>query len=253
MESSNGTQAPKKARCLAVKSLYKAGSSKEDPKRLQSKNLKRKISSDEGGDENKKKRSRKEVSLSSLKKRKEKRLSDVTNAGAHFCSPDSSESKPEVDERPSSNGNLNGIGLSLDDDVLKIPKRKRGTSGRKKFEQTQESNPAESSVSRLDFAGPSGKLMDGDPERGSGNGKVKIEDAFDDLKENGHSVGGPLQEQDCLVRSSATSNGKSKKLIKNRRKQREVKPGGVPSAVLEEGSAVDVSAKRCDDQQVVFS
>ncbi|XP_030534160.1 uncharacterized protein LOC115743494 isoform X2 [Rhodamnia argentea] len=249
VESSNGTQAPKKARCLAVKSLYKSGSSKEDPKRLQSKNLKRKISSDDGGDENKKRKSRKEVSLSSLKKRKEKRLSDVTNAGAHFGSHDSSESKPEVDERPSSNGNLNGIGLSLDDNVVKIPKRKRGTSGRKRLEHTQESNPAEPSISRLDFADPSGKLTDGDPERGSGDENIKREDAFDDLKENGHSVGGPLQEQDYLVRSSTTNNGKSKKSVKNRRKQREVKPGGVQTAVVEAGSAVDVSAKRCDDQE----
>lgn len=249
MEGSNGAQAPKKARCLAVKSLYRAGSSGEDPERLKSKNLKRKIGSDDGGDENRRKRSKKEVSLSSLKKRKEKRLSDVTNAGAHFGSNDSSELKPEVDERPSSNGNLNGIGLSLDDNVVKIPKRKRGTLGRKRVEHTQESNPAEPSVSRLDFAGPSGKHRDGDPEGGSGGGNVKEEDALDDLKENGHSVGGPSQEQDYIVGSSATDNGKPKKSVKKRRKQGEVKPGGVQSAVVEAGSAVDVSAKRCDDQQ----
>ncbi|XP_056174703.1 uncharacterized protein LOC115686185 isoform X2 [Syzygium oleosum] len=247
--SSNGAQAPKKARCLAVKSLYNAGSSKEDAGRMQSKNLKRQISSDDGGDENKRKRGKKEVSLSSLKKRKEKRLSDVTNAGAHFGSHDSSESKPEVDERPSSNGNLHGIGLSLDDNVVKIPKRKRGSLGRKRLKHTQESNPAEPSVSRLDFADPSGKLTDGDPERRSGGGNIKEEDALDDMKENGHSIGGPLQEQDNLLGSSATDNGKPKKSVKKRRKQREVKPGGAQSAVVEAGSAVDVSTKRCDDQQ----
>lgn len=251
--SSSGAQAPKKARCLAVKTLYNAGSSKEDAERMQSKNLKRQIGSDDGGDENKRKRGKKEVSLSSLKKRKEKRLSDVTNAGAHFGSHDSSELKPEVDERPSSNGNLHGIGLSLDDNVVKIPKRKRGSLGRKRLKHTQESNPAEPSVSRLDFADPTGKLTDGDPERGSGGGNVKEEDAFDLMKENGHSVGGPLQEQDNLVGSSATDNGKPKKSVKKRRKQREVKPGGAQSAVVEAGSAVDVPAKRCDDQQVVFS
>ncbi|KAL5559225.1 hypothetical protein UlMin_035436 [Ulmus minor] len=263
IDTSHGTEIPRKSRSLDLKSLYKSRITEEDKK----KGLKRKANED-GGDGNrdkkkKKKKSIKEVSLSSLKNvNSDSRKSlDVVVYDSDLVSG-SHDSK---DLKLSSNQTLNGShgvnsvsSLSLEDNVIQIPRRKRGLVGRKKFEGGQLLKHQVQSSSKLDPVDQISKLS-GESDDASGthaeSWKAKQEKDFDDLKENRngesnssrHSV---KEEEDgqpshLVVKNSDLSLKKSRR---RRSKRKDLAPDG-KGHVKEVESLVDKSIKRYNDAQ----
>ncbi|CAL1375158.1 unnamed protein product [Linum trigynum] len=134
---SNGEEIPKKTRSLDLKSLYETESSKEAP----GKNLKRKngLDDDDGSVKrsNKRKKGRKAVSINRLKTvtgNGSKSLEEVYNDSLTSVSLDSRDSKLCLSQKSNDSGGLNVISLALEDDVVKVPRRKRGIVRRRKVE-----------------------------------------------------------------------------------------------------------------------
>ncbi|XP_062097881.1 uncharacterized protein LOC133803780 [Humulus lupulus] len=226
IETSHGTEVPKQSRSLDLKSLYRARLSKD----VENKKLKRKATGDEG-DENrdkKKKKSKKEVSLSSLKsisRYGEKRLDGVfhsrlSSSGLH----DSKNLKLERDQNL--NGSIGFNSISSLDNVIQVPRRKRGFVGRKKFEGGQLSKQEGQSASKVDLVVQ--KSNSNGDESGSqveSWKKVKRKNGFNDFKENRSSESNSTrhaEEVDERVSHSVVNNGHLS-LKKSRRKRRETK------------------------------
>ncbi|XP_031284129.1 uncharacterized protein LOC116142862 [Pistacia vera] len=135
--NSNGAEIPRKSRSLDLKTLYKSRISMES----QNKELKRKISSEDSDEDkgNKRKKSSKIVSISSLKNvgNCKNNLDEVYNGVLSSGSHDSKDSKLGLGHKRDNSGGFNGISLSLDDSGFRIPKRKRGFVGRRKVEVSQ--------------------------------------------------------------------------------------------------------------------
>ncbi|CAI0444607.1 unnamed protein product [Linum tenue] len=133
----NGEEIPKKTRSLDLKSLYETEGSKEAP----GKNLKRKGGvEDDDGDvkrNSKRKKSRKAVSINRLKTvtgNGSKSLEEVYNGSLTSVSFDSRDSKLCLSQKSNDSVGLNGVSLALEDDVVKVPRRKRGIVRRRKVE-----------------------------------------------------------------------------------------------------------------------
>ncbi|GFS44941.1 enhancer of polycomb-like transcription factor protein [Actinidia rufa] len=135
---SGGAEISRKARSLDLQSLYKSTVSvKQD-------NNKRKsgVVGDDGEVKKKRRKSRKEVSLSSLERAGEKSrnsLGEVYGDGSKSDSANSGKSKSGLSQNLDSSSGFNSISLSLNDsaNVIRIPKRRRGFVGRSKFETNQ--------------------------------------------------------------------------------------------------------------------
>lgn len=129
-KKSGGAEIPKRNRSLDLKSLY-------DSKFSEVINSKKKVSDGNGVDEAKKKKrkNRKEVPLSCFE-------SDTKKSKKNNVSAVKSESGSRQKSNDRSEG-LHGLSLSLGDNVssFNIPKRPRGSVGRKKGESDQGSQP----------------------------------------------------------------------------------------------------------------
>ncbi|KAF7830216.1 Histone-lysine N-methyltransferase TRX1 [Senna tora] len=209
-ENSNGPPIPKKSRTLDIKSLYKSKETKEIPK----KNLKRKGSGPRGVDEkrNKKRKSRKEVSLRSLENADgsgKKIVDDEFQGGPSSGRQDLHELKLGVRQRLSGSSGLNRVSLSLDDAAaVHIPKRKRDFVGRKKSEVGQAPILASNTGGKSDHGDGMTNVCNDDLDRRTESSKIKQKKDLDECKENRSS---------SVVNSSASSLKKSRK--KGRKKQ----------------------------------
>lgn len=161
VENSDGIDIPKKKRSLDLQSLYKSKEGRNDFNNK--KILKRKVRLEGGADDdndgdrerNQKKKkkkstiaSRKEVSVSSFEhtdKKTSKSLDEVYSVGLSSGSGSGDFGKTQLglsqnfgSSSGTNNGGLdqklNGISLSLDENVIRIPKRRRGFVRRKKFD-----------------------------------------------------------------------------------------------------------------------
>ncbi|GFS35386.1 enhancer of polycomb-like transcription factor protein [Actinidia rufa] len=135
---SGGAEISRKARSLDLQSLYKSTVS------VKQGNNKRKsgVVCDEGEVRKKRRKSRKEVSLSSLEQAGEKSrnsLGEVYGDGSKSDSANSGKLKSGLSQNLDSSSRFNSISLSLNDsaNVIRIPKRRRGFVGRSKFERNQ--------------------------------------------------------------------------------------------------------------------
>lgn len=249
IRNSSGEEIPKKSRSLDLKSLYKSKFTKESPK----KSLKRKDSSVAGdGDKKKKiKKSRKAVSLSSLKNvdsNSRKSLEDVPNGDVSVH--DLQETKLGLGQKLNNGNGFNCISLCLDDSVVQIPKRKRGFIGRNKFESNQASKPAEQSTSKTNLVNPITKIADEDSGSQAELSKVTLKKGLDELKENRNKGSNSAQnkEERRQAGHSAVNNGESslKKSCGSHRKRKALVPGSKNRAQDAEAS-VDTSSKKGDD------
>lgn len=130
IENSDGAEISKRARSLDLKSLYKSKVSMASPR---SKELKRKVSPGDSQEKsNKKKRSSKTVSISSLKNvdNSKRPAGEVYNGELSSRLLDKREEKLGLNCR----WDRGGAFFGLDDGSFRIPKRKRGFVGRKKVE-----------------------------------------------------------------------------------------------------------------------
>ncbi|XP_022976083.1 uncharacterized protein LOC111476594 [Cucurbita maxima] len=130
--NSHGTDTPKKSRSLDLKSLYESKVSKE----VQNKRLKRKVRAEDGDEQKTERRNRKTVSLSnfsSIYSRSRRCLDEVYDAGLGSSGHDSKKAlKSESREKLNSSSEFNKLPLILDENVMQIPKRKRGGFVRRK-------------------------------------------------------------------------------------------------------------------------
>ncbi|XP_057478037.1 uncharacterized protein LOC130765595 [Actinidia eriantha] len=147
---SGGAEISRKARSLDLQSLYKSTVS------VKQGNNKRKsgVVGDEGEVRKKRRKSRKEVSLSSLERASEKSrnsLGEVYGDGSKSDSANSGKLKSGLSQNLDSSSQFNSICLSLNDsaNVIRIPKRRRGFVGRSKFERNQISRSLETSSGRV--------------------------------------------------------------------------------------------------------
>ncbi|XP_057959274.1 uncharacterized protein LOC131151842 isoform X2 [Malania oleifera] len=237
VENSDGTEIPKKSRSLDLQSIYKSKVSKE----ALSKILKQKRhldGADDDGDalKKKKKKSRKEVSLSSFEERSRRSLDEVYSGGGVSSGSNDPGKSPRL---------INSISLSLDDSIVKIPKRRRGLVGRKKIEGSQVSKPAGST---LPSSGKIGNTNVIGKSLGVASSKIKWKKGFDEFKENrssGCNSGRHFRKEDNV---SVINNGdsSSSKRRRDRKKKKDLGLGG-PSSAKEAQPSVNNHIKFCED------
>lgn len=255
IESSDGAEVPRKSRSLDLKSLYKHGVRKD----VQNKKLKRKIREDDG-DQNveKKKKSVKEVSLSSLKNistDSKKSVDRVCHSASSSGLHDSKDlKKSETNQKLNSGIGFKSISsLGLNGDVIRIPRRKRGFVGRKKGEGGQASKQHDQSCSKPDVVDQISKLSGDDSGSQVESVKVKQEKGFDDFKENRDGESNSTShagEEHGRVNHLVVSNGDSsfKKSRRKRSKTNNLAPDG-KVVVKEEEPLADNSTTMCNDSQ----
>ncbi|EEF45945.1 uncharacterized protein LOC8272156 isoform X1 [Ricinus communis] len=186
--NSHEAEIPKKSRSLDLRSLYQ---SSEGSKEAQIKNLKRKGGSDvDNSGFEKRKKSRKAVSISSFRKvngNGSKSLEEVYNGSLSSGSHDTKEIKSgslNQQRVNNSNSGVSKISQNLEGSFDKIPRRKRGFVGRKKVEKdSQVLKPAEESRDKLETDQIS-KLTVKDTGKVVESSKVKQKKVSDDFKEN---------------------------------------------------------------------
>lgn len=240
--SSHGTQTPKRSRSLDIKRLYKPKVSKEGAKEGQSRSQKRKNSSVYSCDEeNVKKRSKKEFLVSNLKnadRNSEKSLVELYNGDPGVSLKSSCSTERE-----------NDISLSLGGDTIRIPKRKRGFMGRKKFDAPGISELVGPSASIHGSSDQAKKLEHDDSCDGVESGSGMLGESFHDTKENRSSsviLDRQLKEEaDIAVKSDDLL---SKKPQKNRRKKKNVEVDASKFVQVAESLDND-SSKTCNDLQ----
>ncbi|KAI4316257.1 hypothetical protein L6164_024254 [Bauhinia variegata] len=245
------TAIPKKSRSLDLKSLYKSKVTKETEK-----NLKRKDSPPVGGDEkrNKKKKTRKEVSLSSLENAdgcSKKVIHEECHGRLSSDRQNFGELKSGVSQKFNRSSGFDRVPLSLDDDVH-IPKRKRGFVRRKKFEVSQGPNLAGQSSGKSGLVDQMPKLSRDDVGRGVESSKIKQKFFFDEFKENrssdSNSVKHSKGNKDCGRHSVVNSGNSSLKKSRRIDRKRKVLAPDSTSVVREAEPLIDTS-KRGDDLQ----
>jgi hypothetical protein len=247
--SDDGAAIPKKSRSLDLNSLYQYRLTKEG----QNKNLKRKNGSSEDGDERriKKKKSRKEVSLSTFKDdndRSIKSVDDVYSSRLSSSSHNTKESKSGLSQKL----NSYTASLSINDNAFRIPKRKRGFVGRKKIEGGQVLKPVGKSNSKVALVDQIAKLSPDDSGTQVESSKVRQKQGFDESKENRNSesnLAGPLKEEGPAGHLVVNNGNLSlKKSQRNRRKRKDLASGS-NSIVKEAVSLVDNSSRISDDSR----
>ncbi|XP_027353723.1 uncharacterized protein LOC113864327 [Abrus precatorius] len=218
-ENSHGAAIPKKSRSLDLKSLYKSKVTKETPK----KNLKRKGSHPRGGDEkrNKKKKTRKEVSLSSLENADggiKKFVDEECQKGSVSARQDLCEQKLEVKQGLSSSTGLIRGSLSLDDN-LHIPKRRRNFVRRKKFDVSQVPKRAGQPSCISGHGDQIPKLSSDDSDRRIESSEIKQKGDFDEFKKSRSNDSNSVQH----FNPQSVANSGDSSLQKSKRKDRKQK------------------------------
>ncbi|GAB2275618.1 hypothetical protein Dimus_010375 [Dionaea muscipula] len=150
-EDSHGSTVVKKSRSLDLQSLYVQKPQVDADKRT---GLKRKRGPEYGSVA--KKKSKKEVllnSLSSSGRKSTKSLGELGGGGLASGTSGSCKLEPESSPKWSSNSVLGGISLSLNDNIVRVPKRRRDLVRRKKVDVNLELKQEESSSgkSRIDL------------------------------------------------------------------------------------------------------
>ncbi|KAJ6862383.1 hypothetical protein NC652_039279 [Populus alba x Populus x berolinensis] len=209
---SHGVEIPKKSRSLDHKSLYESKNPKGDQN---SNNLKRKgggAGDDEKGHE--KKKSRKEVSISSFKNKNvnssyRKSLKEVYNRS---LSSGLKESKSGLIQRLADSNGFSGVSLPLDGGVVKIPRRKRGFVGRRKVD-----NGSEGSKLTGGFGREAGNVDQADKPTGEGESKW-VENGGRELKAVGIS-GGEVDDVDQASKLTVEDKGKQVEPLKAKQKK----------------------------------
>lgn len=250
-ENSNGAAIPKKSRSLDLKSLYKSKLTEETPK----KKLKRTGSGTPGdGDEkrNKKKKARKEVSLSSLEN-VDGSSKKVPDEECHKgpSSDNLGELKLGVSQGLSSSSGLNRVSFSVVGDVC-IPKRKRNFVGRKKSKVGQVSSQIGHPSHKIGHDDLVPKVGSDDSGRGVESSKIKQKKHFDEFKENRNSDSNSVQhfkENGDHASHSVVNSGDSslKKSQKKERKRKALASDKV--RVAKEAEPLIDSCKISDDLQ----
>ncbi|POO04085.1 Enhancer of polycomb-like [Trema orientale] len=238
IETSHGTEVPRKSRSLDLKSLYKPRVKKEN----ENKKLKRKATADDHDEsrDKKKKKSVKEVSLSSLKNissSSKKSLDRVFHSGLSSGLPDSKDLKLERNQKLNGSIGFNGISpLSLDDNVIQVPRRKRGFVGRKKLEGGQVLKQQGQSCIKVNLVDQKCNLSGDDSGSQVESWMVKRKNGFDDFKENRSSESNSARRaevEDGLVNHLVVNNGNLSKSRKKRSKAKNLAPdskGGMKEA-----------------------
>lgn len=186
LDNSHGTDIPKKSRSLDLKSLYESKVSKE----VQNKRLKRKVRAEDGDEQRTEKRNRKKVSLSnfsSIYSRSRKSLDEVYDSGLGSSGHDSKKAlKSESREKLISSSDFNKVPLCLDENVMQIPKRKRGGFvRRKKSLDSQILKPSGQLDGKADIVDQIAKSSAKDPSDQVECCKTNRKSGFKDLKEQG--------------------------------------------------------------------
>ncbi|KAK7293598.1 hypothetical protein RJT34_16468 [Clitoria ternatea] len=249
-ENSNDTKIPKKSRSLDLKSLYKSKMTGETAK----KNLKRRGGSPGVGDEKRKrKKARKEVSLSSLENDDGGRknvLDDECPKGSGSGKHDRHGLKLGVSQRLSSSV-LNRVSLSIGGGDVVIPRRKRNLVGRKKSGVGQALNLAAQPSCKVGHDQVL-KLGGDDLGRGIESLKTKHKKEFDEFKENRNSDSNSVQnfkENGDHASHSVVNSGDST-LTKPQRKNRKRKTlGSHRTKVSKDAEPLADSYKISDDLQ----
>uniref|UniRef100_A0A5B6ZB44 Enhancer of polycomb-like protein n=1 Tax=Davidia involucrata TaxID=16924 RepID=A0A5B6ZB44_DAVIN len=193
---SGGTEISKKTRSLDLQSLYESRVGKEGH------NKRKSGVEDDGVIRKKKRKSRKEVSLSSFEpagKKSRKSLDVVYFDGVSSDSGNLDKSQSGSSQKLDSSSGLNSISLNLDDNgnVIRIPKRRRGFVGRKKCESNQVSKHSGLSSSQIDGSldqitklnGKREKFENNQVAKTSGHSGSKASLVNEVVKLNGDSVG----------------------------------------------------------------
>ncbi|CAL5431570.1 unnamed protein product [Camellia sinensis] len=146
---SGGAEISRKTRSLDIQSLYKASVSKKEGN-----NKRKSVVVDDGEVRKKKRKSRKEVSLSSFEqadKKSRNSLDEVYGDGVSSDSRYSEKLHLGLSRKLDSSGGFNSISLNLDGNgsVIRIPKRRRDFVGRKKCEKNKVSRSLATSSSRV--------------------------------------------------------------------------------------------------------
>ncbi|XP_041022635.1 uncharacterized protein LOC121263670 [Juglans microcarpa x Juglans regia] len=252
VENSHGATIPKKSRSLDLKSLYKNRATKE----LQSRNLKRNNSSSEDGDYRRnKKKNRKEVSLSSLQNvndSSKKSVDGVYSGQSNSSSHDTKDLNSGLSQKLNSSSGFDAVSHSLNDNFIWIPKRKRGFTGRKKFEGHQVLKSAGESSSQVALVDQIDKSSPDDSDAQVESSKVKLKKGFDEFKENGNSEPNLAmhsnEEGHAGVLVATNGDLSLKKSLRNRRKRRDLIPDR--KTVVEEAvSLVDNSVTTSDESR----
>lgn len=249
VESSDGAAIPKKSRSLDLKSLYQYRATKEG----QNKNLKRRNSSSEDVDARRnKKKSRREVSLSTFRNvndRSNQSVDEVYSGRSSSSSHDTKDSDTSLNQKLS----RYTVSLSINDNAFQIPKRKRGFVGRKKVEGGGEVlKPVAKSSNKVALVDQRGKSSPDNSVNQVESSKVTRKKSFDEFKENRNSESnsaGQLEEEgpDChLVENNG--NLSLKKSQRHRRKRKDLAPYS-KSVVDEAAPLVDNSSRISDDSR----
>ncbi|KAG6649507.1 hypothetical protein I3843_07G212400 [Carya illinoinensis] len=249
-ENSHGAAIPEKSRSLDLKSLYNPRATKE----LHGNNLKRNKSSSVDADWTRnKKKTRKEVSLSSfgnVNDCSKKSVDEVCSGQFSSGSLDTKDLKSGLSQKSNGSSGFDTVSLSLNDNFIWIPKRKRGFAGRKKFEGSQVLKPVDKSNSKVAPVDQIDNSSPNDSGTQVESSKVKQKKAFDEFKENRNS-------ELNLVRHSkeeghagllVVNNGdlSLKKPQRNCRKKRDLTPD-CKSVVKEAVPLVDNSIRISDE------
>ncbi|KAA8525337.1 hypothetical protein F0562_007244 [Nyssa sinensis] len=168
----SGTETSKKTRSLGLQSLYQSKVAKEG-------HGKRKSGVEDDGDiSNKKRKIRKEVSLSSFQPtgKKSKSLDKVCVDGVSSELGDSDKLQLGLSQKLNSGSGLNSVSLNLDDNgnVICIPKRRRGFVGRRKFESNHVSKLSGLSSSKVGGSIDQITKMDGECKKFQNNQVAKM-------------------------------------------------------------------------------
>lgn len=249
VENSHGAAVPKKSRSLDIKSLYKSGATIEG----QNKTLKRNYSISEDGDERRnKKKSRKEVSLSSFNNvddASKKSVDEVHSGQLDSGSLDSEDSKLVLSEKLNSSSGYDTVSLSLTDNVIWIPKRKRGVAGRKKFEDSEVLNPVGKSCNEVALVDQIDKLSPDDSGTQVESSKIKRQKSFDEFKENRNNESNlvrHLKEEEGHTDHLVVTNDDLSSKTRKRKKRKDWTPDS-KSKVKEAVPVVDNSVRISDD------
>ncbi|KAK4756570.1 hypothetical protein SAY87_006697 [Trapa incisa] len=212
------TQTTKRSRSLDIKRLYKPKMPKESEKDGQTRSRKRKNSSVYNcDDENIKKRSKKDVLVGNLKnsdRNSKKSLAELYNGDCGTGLKNSTSTERESD-----------ISLSLGGVKVQIPKRKRGSMGRKKFDAHRVAEQLGPSSSIHGSSDPAIKLEHDDSCDGVELGSGMPAESFHDTKENrilSSILDQKLEETDIAVQSDDLL---SKKPWKKLRKKKSIEVG----------------------------
>ncbi|KAI9097460.1 hypothetical protein K1719_025231 [Acacia pycnantha] len=237
-ENFHGIAIPKKSRSLDLKSLYNL----KVPKKTHKKNLKRKGSSHEDGDQktNQKKNIRKEMSLSSLENADGNTKNVVEEECCIGASSDGKDSC-ELQSGLSGSNRIDKVSLSLGDNAVHIPKRKRGLVRRKKFETVQGQNLSVQTSSKSGHGDQMPELIRDDLGQGVESSMLKQKD-IDGFKESMSSDSNSVQRfkgNEDSTQNAVVNSGDSKKMSRKRdRKQKILAPDSVP---VEAGTVIKSS------------